>query len=187
MTATERGARLFTASLACFSPGAALARACARDKATLSPKSRADAGCTLGCERARAKDVGYFRLAHPINRWNTSTCRLKNLPPYRSRAHERERERPFQSPERIKISNIFHGYGAARGVGGADGRRRRRWHPRKNLRLFMARFPRVVTFFSTLSDTDNSFVRASVLYRRCGLRFLYCTRASALSRASNVT
>jgi hypothetical protein len=176
MTAMERGARLFTASLACFSPGAALARACACDKATLSPKSRADAGCTLGCERARAKDVGYFRLAHPINRWNTSSCRLKNLPPYRSR------ERPFQSPERIKISNIFHGYGAARGVGGADGRRRRRWHPCKNLRLFMARFPRVVTFFSTLSDTDNSFVRASVLYRRCGLRFLYCT----LSRASNV-
>lgn len=30
------------------------------------------------------------------------------------------------------------------------------WRSRKNLRLFMTRFPRIVTFFLTLSDTDNS-------------------------------
>jgi len=54
-----------------------------------------------------AKAAWYFRLAHPINRRNTSTCRLKNLPSYRTSV------RPFQSPKRIKISNIFHGYGAA--------------------------------------------------------------------------
>lgn len=93
-------------------------------------------------ERARARIFPAGASDKPLEYVDLQIKKFTSVS--RERACARARAHPFQSSERIKISNIFHGYPARRW--------RRRRHPRKNLRLFMTWFPCVATFFFGLIE-----------------------------------
>lgn len=78
------------------------------------------------------------------------------------------RARPFQSPERIKISNIFHGYGVAAALA-------------QKFAIIYGAVSTRRNFFATLSDTDNSFLGAEYFTADadCAFHATLCTRAES--------